>query len=91
MSAVFLSGSKRVSRVFGGKLIQIGFSTMLFFCGSKVNFDGPVIFLTFIRINCKNESVPESPIYTMKRYVSLEIPLDSLKTHELTQSPCRVP
>jgi hypothetical protein len=48
--------------MFCGK--EIVFSTILCLLGSKVKGDGPATLSTIIRINCKNDKVAESPMYT---------------------------
>ena len=49
-------------RIFSGNVIM--FSTILCRLGSKVKGDGPATLSTIILINCRNDKVAESPIYT---------------------------
>ncbi len=50
-------------RIFSGNVIT--FSTILCRLGSKVKGDGPATLSTIILINCRNDKVAESPIYTI--------------------------
>jgi hypothetical protein len=51
-----------VCRIFSGKVMI--FSTILCRLGSSVKGDGPATLSTIIRINCRNDKVAESPMYT---------------------------
>ena len=63
MSAVCLSGKKLGTFVFSGKSIM--FSMIRCLLGSLINGEPisvPAVFSTMIRINCRIESVEESPM-----------------------------